>query len=85
VSVPELEQLRAAHAGSLVAAIEARRGAERCLEPLPPDPEESTINLAVLDGLVVDPEKPIDAETFWLRLMPDETTPDHTATGNAAE
>jgi uncharacterized membrane protein YdjX (TVP38/TMEM64 family) len=49
--------------GGLVAAVEALRGGDRSLHPLPiPDDQsladDGPVNLAMMDGLVCDPERP---------------------------
>ncbi len=58
-----------AASGSLVRAIDVLRGGARSLEPLgrvPPAP----VNLAVLDGVVCDPEEPVSPEIFIDRAIP---------------
>jgi uncharacterized membrane protein YdjX (TVP38/TMEM64 family) len=59
----------AAQLGSIAAFIDARRGRARCLEPLVDEPS-TALNLAVLDGTMVDPERPMDADAFMLQLVP---------------
>jgi phosphatidylserine/phosphatidylglycerophosphate/cardiolipin synthase-like enzyme len=57
--------------GSLAAMIEARRDSQRHLEPLVDVLPEGVVNLAFLDGVIVDPERPIDADAFFERLAAD--------------
>jgi phosphatidylserine/phosphatidylglycerophosphate/cardiolipin synthase-like enzyme/uncharacterized membrane protein YdjX (TVP38/TMEM64 family) len=59
-----------ARGGSLVSLIEARRGHPRCLEPLPEAMEAAPLDLAALGDWVVDPERPMAAETFIHGLFP---------------
>src|SRR5207249_3910862 len=67
---PRALEGRLAAAGSLGAAIEASRGRPRTLEPLP----ESTapaIDLAGLEGLVGDPERPIAPDKLMEQFVPE--------------
>lgn len=57
--------------GSLLAVIEARRGASRCLEPVPLE-SDAPLNLAALEQFVVDPERPMAADAFINSLLPPE-------------
>jgi uncharacterized membrane protein YdjX (TVP38/TMEM64 family) len=61
-----------ARGGSLVTLIESRRGHRRCLEPLPAATPAAPIDLAALGDWVVDPERPMAAETFIQGLFPTE-------------
>jgi uncharacterized membrane protein YdjX (TVP38/TMEM64 family) len=54
----EVAAARAA-TGSLIGAVDRLRGGPRSLEPLPvPADDAPTVGLAILDGLVCDPERP---------------------------
>jgi phosphatidylserine/phosphatidylglycerophosphate/cardiolipin synthase-like enzyme/uncharacterized membrane protein YdjX (TVP38/TMEM64 family) len=66
---PGLFDDRLAKSGSLIAAIESFGQSERGLRPLLPEPEPS-VHLAVLDGLVCDPEKPIGPERLIEVFVP---------------
>jgi phosphatidylserine/phosphatidylglycerophosphate/cardiolipin synthase-like enzyme/uncharacterized membrane protein YdjX (TVP38/TMEM64 family) len=66
---PEIVEEREESLGSLARAIASLRGGPRSLQPL----EEGTapvLNLAVLDGLVVDPERPIAIEHLIDEFVP---------------
>jgi phosphatidylserine/phosphatidylglycerophosphate/cardiolipin synthase-like enzyme/uncharacterized membrane protein YdjX (TVP38/TMEM64 family) len=60
---------RVAQTGSLIGAIESFGQGERGLRPLVPEPEPS-VHLAVLDGLMCDPEKPIAPERLIEVFVP---------------
>jgi phosphatidylserine/phosphatidylglycerophosphate/cardiolipin synthase-like enzyme/uncharacterized membrane protein YdjX (TVP38/TMEM64 family) len=60
---------RVAETKSLIAAIESLRGGPRGLAPLGPGPEPA-VNLAVMDGLVCDPEQPISPEKLIAEFVP---------------
>jgi phospholipase D1/2 len=60
---------RCAEAKTLIAAIESLRGGPRTLEMLAPGPEPA-VNLAVMDGLVCDPEQPISPEKLIAEFVP---------------
>jgi phosphatidylserine/phosphatidylglycerophosphate/cardiolipin synthase-like enzyme/uncharacterized membrane protein YdjX (TVP38/TMEM64 family) len=68
VATPVLEA-RVAERGSLIAAIESLPPGPRRLEPLIPAAEPA-VNLAVLDGLVCDPERPIAPERLIEQFVP---------------
>jgi phospholipase D1/2 len=59
-----------ARGGSLVSLIETRRGTARCLEPLPMSAEAAPLDLAKFGDWVVDPERPMAAETFIQGVFP---------------
>ena len=64
---------RVAATGSLVAAIEDLRGGERSLVPLDQaEAEVPALNLALLDGLWCDPERPVDADKLIDEFVPHE-------------
>jgi phospholipase D1/2 len=70
------EQVRneMARGGSLARAIEAFRGGRRSLEPLA-EGHQPVVNLAIFDGLVCDPERPIAAEGLFDHFVPREARP----------
>jgi phosphatidylserine/phosphatidylglycerophosphate/cardiolipin synthase-like enzyme/uncharacterized membrane protein YdjX (TVP38/TMEM64 family) len=68
---PDEVEAGARELGSIAALIDSRRGRARCLEPLVDEPS-TALNLALLDGTVVDPERPMDADAFMLQLVPQE-------------
>jgi phospholipase D1/2 len=68
---PEEVAARVHAQGSLVAVIEARRGAPRALEPVPLQ-SDAPLNLAALEQFVVDPERPMAADAFINSLLPPE-------------
>jgi phospholipase D1/2 len=59
-----------ARAGSLAAAIVKLRGGARSLEPLKEGGAVPLVNLAILDGLVCDPERPIAPEALFDQFLP---------------
>mgnify|MGYP003444462848 FL=1 len=63
-------RVRLARVGSLVAFIEAERGRERCLEPLPESLPDPALDLGALGDWVVDPERPMAGETFIAGFLP---------------
>jgi phospholipase D1/2 len=69
---PEQVAAAVAEYGSVAAAVEARRGRPRCLEPLEPDPQAPPLNFALLDGMLVDPERPMAPEGFLEQMVPQE-------------
>jgi uncharacterized membrane protein YdjX (TVP38/TMEM64 family) len=69
---PERIAQAVADAGSLATVIEARRGHARSLQPLEPDPQQPPLNFALLDGMLVDPERPMAAEQLLDQMVPDE-------------
>jgi phospholipase D1/2 len=71
---PEVVEERTASTGSLARAIASLSGGPRTLRPLA-EGTPPALNLAVLDGLMVDPERPIAAEQLI-----DEFVPDHVRT-----
>jgi phosphatidylserine/phosphatidylglycerophosphate/cardiolipin synthase-like enzyme/uncharacterized membrane protein YdjX (TVP38/TMEM64 family) len=66
---PEAFEERLAETKSLITAIESLRGGPRGLAPLGPGPEPA-VNLAVMDGLVCDPEQPISPEKLIAEFVP---------------
>lgn len=66
------EQCRAqlSAAGSLHAFIESQRGRPRCLEPVPEQLPDPVWDLGALGDWVIDPERPMAAETFIASLFP---------------
>lgn len=68
---PEQVAAGAAEHGSIAAFIDSRRAHTRSLQPLDAEPS-AALNLALLDGVVADPERPIDADAFMLQLVPEE-------------
>jgi phosphatidylserine/phosphatidylglycerophosphate/cardiolipin synthase-like enzyme/uncharacterized membrane protein YdjX (TVP38/TMEM64 family) len=68
---PALVEERVAARGSVAAAVESLRGGERTLVPLI-EAEEPLVNLALLDGLVCDPEQPIAADNLIGEFVPEE-------------
>jgi phosphatidylserine/phosphatidylglycerophosphate/cardiolipin synthase-like enzyme/uncharacterized membrane protein YdjX (TVP38/TMEM64 family) len=68
---PEEVAERVAQVGSVARVVEARRGAPRCLEPLPDD-ADPPLDLSVLEEFFVDPEHPMGADAFINTLMPIE-------------
>ncbi len=71
---PELVAACQQRTGSLVAAVDALAGGDRTLVPLGPE-DAPVINLAVLDGLVCDPEQPIAVEHVLDQFVPDNARP----------
>jgi uncharacterized membrane protein YdjX (TVP38/TMEM64 family) len=69
---PEQVAAGAAELGSIAAFIDSRRQYPRSLQPLHDAEPNAALNLAVLDGVVADPERPIDADAFMLQLVPEE-------------
>jgi phosphatidylserine/phosphatidylglycerophosphate/cardiolipin synthase-like enzyme/uncharacterized membrane protein YdjX (TVP38/TMEM64 family) len=69
---PEQVAAGAAEHGSIAAFIDSRRQYARSLQPLHDTEPGVALNLAVLDGVVADPERPIDADLFMLQLVPEE-------------
>ncbi|MET0594317.1 MAG: VTT domain-containing protein, partial [Polyangiaceae bacterium] len=60
-----------AASSSLIEVIESHSGGPRRLAPLPlPQGEEPALNLAMMDGLVVDPERPIAPEKLIEEFVP---------------
>jgi phosphatidylserine/phosphatidylglycerophosphate/cardiolipin synthase-like enzyme/uncharacterized membrane protein YdjX (TVP38/TMEM64 family) len=57
---------------SWIAAIDALQGGPRTLVPLTPG-EEPPLHLAVMDGLVVDPERPIAPEKLLQEFVPPDS------------
>jgi phosphatidylserine/phosphatidylglycerophosphate/cardiolipin synthase-like enzyme/uncharacterized membrane protein YdjX (TVP38/TMEM64 family) len=66
---PATMEERIAGTTSLIAAIESLRGGPRTLMPLGAGPEPA-VNLAVMDGLVCDPEQPISPEKLIAEFVP---------------
>jgi phospholipase D1/2 len=66
---PAVLEERLAESKSWIAAVESLRGGPRGLRPLGPGPEPA-VNLAVLDGLVCDPEQPISPEKLIGEFVP---------------
>ena len=62
-------RVRSAESTSLIATIESFAGGPRGLRPLVPGPEPA-LNLAVMDGLVCDPERPIAPEKLIEEFVP---------------
>ena len=62
-------EARLAESQSWLAAIESLRGGPRGLVPLTPS-EEPALNLAIMDGLVCDPERPIAPEKLIEEFVP---------------
>ena len=67
---PATLDARIAESTSLLAAVESLRGGPRTLAPLGPGPEPA-VHLAVLDGLVCDPERPISPEKLIEEFVPE--------------
>jgi phospholipase D1/2 len=61
-----------AQGGTLRELIEARAGTPRCLAPLPETQAPVPLDLGSLGDWVVDPERPMAAETFVQGLLPVE-------------
>ena len=66
---PDALETRFAETGSWIAAIEALRGNPRGLLLLGPS-EEPAVHLAMMDGLVCDPERPISPEQLIAEFVP---------------
>jgi phosphatidylserine/phosphatidylglycerophosphate/cardiolipin synthase-like enzyme/uncharacterized membrane protein YdjX (TVP38/TMEM64 family) len=66
---PPLLEGRLAESKSWIAAVESLNGGARGLRPLGPGPEPA-VHLAVLDGLVCDPERPISPEQLIEQFVP---------------
>jgi phospholipase D1/2 len=66
---PAEVESRFAETKSWIAAIESLRGGPRGLEHLSPGPEPA-VHLAVMDGLVCDPEQPISPEKLIAEFVP---------------
>jgi phospholipase D1/2 len=71
---PERVEEETARTRSLAAAIRALRGGERSLEPLE-EGAPPVVNLAIFDGLMCDPERPIAAEGLFDEFVPQEARP----------
>ncbi|MFT3925332.1 MAG: VTT domain-containing protein [Myxococcales bacterium] len=74
MTADEVARAEAGHGGSLAALLRARRSEGRGLRCLLPLPVESSapLNLAPLEQLVVDPERPMAADAFINGLLPVE-------------
>jgi phosphatidylserine/phosphatidylglycerophosphate/cardiolipin synthase-like enzyme/uncharacterized membrane protein YdjX (TVP38/TMEM64 family) len=66
---PEAVEARFAETGSWISTIDSLRGNPRGLLLLGPG-EEPAVHLAVMDGLVCDPEKPISPEQLIAEFVP---------------
>src|SRR5262249_25516588 len=57
--------------GGVAAALAALRGGPRTLAPLD-EADQPVLNLAMLDGLMCDPERPFEPEALVDKIVPDE-------------